>query len=73
MTVGMEELFPAAAVASPSPRLKWLEKHGLILRKLENGTWICVLDDTNQGQGATEDEAAVDFCVKHHLKHWSEQ
>lgn len=73
ITFGMDnELFPASSVASLSPRLKWLERHGLVTRRLENGRYVCHLDDSNEGRGESEDDAISDFCVKHKLKHYTD-
>lgn len=57
---------------SLSPRLAWLRDHGLTMTKLENGKYECALFDVAFGQGATEDEACVDFCIKTRLPHWSQ-
>ncbi len=64
-----DDLFPVEE--SLSPKLAWLRAHGLSVMRLENGKYICVLDEDNLGTGATDEEACVDFCIKHRLAHWS--
>lgn len=56
---------------SLSPRLAWLERHGLSLTKLENGRYQCALDEDNRAQGEDQDEACVAFCLKTGLRHWN--
>jgi hypothetical protein len=58
---------------SPSPRLAWLRRHDLALKRLENGRWRCVFNDETYGCGADEDEACADFCIKTGLRHWSHE
>lgn len=58
---------------SPSPRLRWLHDHGLVVKQLANGRWICALDNDNLGEGADEEQACVDFCVKHQMSHWAQE
>lgn len=65
----MSDLFEVPV--SLSPRLRWLDRHALTLRKLESGKWECALDELTFGRGETEEEACADFCVKTRLAHWS--
>lgn len=58
---------------SPSPRLKWLARHGLTLRNTESGRHECVLDDENVGSGESIDEACVALCVETGLRHWAQE
>jgi hypothetical protein len=67
----MNDLFPDLQ-PSLSPRLAWLEKHGLVLRRLPSGRFECVLDDENWARGEDEDEAVINFCVKTGLAHYSQ-
>ncbi len=57
---------------SLSPRLAWLQRHGLTLTKLESGRYECALDEETFARGEDEDEAIVNFCVKTRLPHYSE-
>ncbi len=66
----MSELFDIPV--SLSPRLVWLQRHGLTVTKLESGRYECALDDETFARGDDEDEAIVNFCVKTHLPHYSE-
>lgn len=58
---------------SLSPKLAWLERHGLTTKRQENGSWLCILDDENFSKGATDEEACAEFCIEHRLRHWSEE
>lgn len=65
----MSDLFEVPV--SLSPRLAWLERHGLSLRKLESGKYEVALDDENFSTGADADDACVEYCLKHCIKHWN--
>lgn len=67
----MADLFPDLP-ESLSPRLAWLERHGLTTRKLESGRWECALDEENWARGEDEDEAVIAFCLKTKLAHYSQ-
>jgi len=56
---------------SLSPRLAWLQKHGLELRKVGENKWRCSLDDENFGSGADEDAAVDDFCARTKINDWN--
>jgi len=58
---------------SPSPKLVWLKKHRLSLNFIEHSQdWMCCnAGYTWQGRGKTEDEAILDYCERHGLKHWT--
>lgn len=59
---------------SLSPRLAWLERHCLTLRKRTDAIgYECALDAENFGRGETEDEACIDFCLKTKLQHYSQE
>jgi hypothetical protein len=72
-------LFPIPE--SPSPRLAWLAKHGLITRKNTlphafiapaDRPWICCNPAyTQKGFGFTEEEAILDYCELFGLTHWT--
>ncbi len=68
MTSG-DELF--AIPESLSPKLAWLRRHDLSVRRMPNDTYRCELNDETFGVGDTELEAIEDFCVKTKLKHWN--
>lgn len=55
---------------SLSPRLAWLQCHGLTLTRLESGRYECALDDETFARGEDEDEAIVAFCIKTKLSHY---
>lgn len=63
-----DDLFPIPVVLSP--RRQWLERHGLVLRKVGD-QWACILDDANFHKGETEDDACIEFCLKTGIKHWN--
>lgn len=65
-----DDLFPDAQ--AKSPRLLWLERHGLALWKNEAGIYVCELDENNYGADDEKDDAAWDFCRKTGLKHYSQ-
>lgn len=65
----MDDLFPIPE--SLSPKLAWLRRHDLTLRKMPNDTYRCELNDETFGAGATQEEAIEDFCVKTRLRHWN--
>lgn len=67
----MADLFPDLP-QSLSPKLAWLERHGLVLVKLPSGRYECALDEENYGRGEDEEEAVVAFCVKTKMRHYSE-
>lgn len=64
----MSELFDLPE--SKSPRLQWLEQHGLVLRK-KGEHYECVMDDENKGTGDDADDACVDLCLNTGLRHWN--
>lgn len=66
-----DDLFPDAIL--PSPRLRWLERHGLVLAKQENGKWLLAMDDENWAEGSEAEEAIVRFCVEHCVRHYSQE
>ncbi len=68
----MSELFPESAVAMDSPKLRWLAKHGLSTRRMENGRWRCELNEETFGVGDDEEEAIVHFCIKTRLPHYNQ-
>ncbi len=65
-----DDLFPSAV--SLSPKLAWLARHGLVLRRTERGKYECVLAD-DVATGDSEEEACVEFCVMTRLTHWNEE
>lgn len=67
----MSDLFPDLP-QSLSPKLAWLERHGLVLVKLPSGRWECALDEENYARGESEEEAIIEFCVKTKMAHYSE-
>lgn len=64
-----DDLFPIPE--SLSPKLAWLRRHDLALRKMPNDTYRCELNDETFGVGATQEEAIEDFCVKTRSRHWN--
>ena len=58
---------------SPSPRLQWLERHGLVLSKLPDGRHEVRLDDENAASGEDAEEAIVKFCVQTGLRHYNQE
>jgi len=67
----VSDLFPDLQ-PSLSPRLAWLERHGLVVTKLESGRYQCALDDENFARGEDEEAAIVAFCVKSGLAHYNQ-
>lgn len=67
----MSDLFPDLQ-PSLSPRLAWLERHGLVVTKLVNGRYECALDEENFARGEDEEEAIVAFCVKTGIAHYTQ-
>lgn len=75
----MSDLFPVEH--TPSPRLQWLAKHGLMTKKSDlprafaggaDRPWICCNPAyTRKGFGYTEEEAILDYCEVFGVKHWS--
>lgn len=57
---------------SLSPRLAWLQCHGLTIIRLESGRYECALDDETFARGEDEDEACWAFCAKTALRHYSQ-
>ena len=66
----MSDLFDLPV--SLSPRLAWLERHGLTLTRLESGRYECALDAETFARGEDEEEAIVNFCVKTKLRHYAQ-
>ncbi len=64
------DLFPEAF--QQSPKLIWLQKHGLATR-LHKGSWKC--EDKKYafyaGSGETEEEACIDYANKYNVPHWT--
>ena len=58
---------------SLSPRLSWLARHGLTMRKTEAGKHECVLDDENVGVGDNAEEACAALCIETGLRHWARE
>lgn len=55
-----------------SPKLAWLKKHRLKTADHGKDGWVCRNGGwTKVATGDTEDEAIVDYCERHNLKHWS--
>ncbi len=67
----MSDLFPDLA-PSLSPRLAWLARYGLTVRRLGENRYECALDEENYGRGEDEETAIVDFCVKTRLPHYNQ-
>ncbi len=65
----MSDLF--AIEPSLSPRLRWLDRHGLVVYKAIDGKFVCLLDTHNHAKGDDEEDACVAFCLKTGLEHWS--
>ncbi len=65
----MTTLFPVPE--SLSPKLVWLAKHRLHTKDM-SGYWLCRNGGwTKSAKGDTEDEAIIDYCARHGLKHWT--
>jgi hypothetical protein len=54
-----------------SPKLRWLERHGLTVTKLPTGRYECALDDVTVATGDSEEDACLEFSLKFKLPHWS--
>ena len=67
----MTDLFPDLP-PTLSPRLAWLTRYGLTLRRISESRYVCALDENTFGQGETEEEAICDFCVKTRMAHYNE-
>ena len=56
---------------SLSPRLQWVKRHGLVVKKRPDGVWACYLTDETLGVGETEEEACLNLCEKAGIRHWN--
>lgn len=66
----MSELFEVPEVLSP--KLAWLKKHRLKVFDNSPKGWMCRNAGwTKNASGDTEDEAILDYCERHNLKHWT--
>ncbi len=68
----MPELF--AHSESLSPKLAWLRKHGLLVRKADVSAfeYECLNSaHTKRGLGNTEEEACLDYAERYYVKHWT--
>lgn len=66
-----DELFDPAQLASPSPKLAWLERHGITTYRTENGRWRCELSVLAGAEDDTEEGAILKFCEATKLRHYS--
>jgi len=66
-----DDLVPEAQQLSP--RLQWLERHGLVVTQARSGTYYCRLDDENFATGETAEAACANFCDKTRLPHWTQE
>ncbi len=66
----MSDLFEVPV--SLSPRLAWLQRHALHLRKLENGKHEVSLNEETFARGDDADEACIAFCETTGLRHWNQ-
>ena len=70
-----DELFPAESVTGKSPRLRWMERHGVTTRC--SGTfWFAGKGEPIQGQlgcGKTEDEAITAWAKANGVRLWNEE
>ena len=72
----MSTLFPLPK--TPSPRLRWMQRHGLIVTRYNpGGKYYCLSDSTELnwvvGDGDTEDEAVTNWARKAMVKLWNEE
>ena len=62
-----------------SPRLLWMEKHGIQTQQNSAGDWcawttaILTKTSINLGSGDTEDEAITQLALKLGIKLWNEE
>lgn len=66
----MSELFPASVLCQDSPRLKWMKRHQVSMRR-DNNKFIAEIDEDSWGVGSTEEEALLDLIEMTGLPHWS--
>lgn len=60
---------------SKSPRLMWMEKHGVWTAEITmrgRFQWWEATSNGITGKGATEDDAIVDLAIKLEIKLWNE-
>ena len=73
----MTELFDLPE--TKSPRLCWLEKHGIVTLRGKSDSWAAWLKakptkvDQTIGYGESEDEAIADLAIKLGLRLWNEE
>lgn len=65
----MSELFPAASVSALSPRLAWMKRHQVSMRR-QDSKFIAEIDEDSWGAGNTEEEALLDLIEMTGLPHW---
>lgn len=61
---------------SPSPRLEWMRRHGLLVGAGNDGriyVYRSVSHTRIAGCGDTELEALTDFAINNNLKLWNEE
>jgi hypothetical protein len=66
----MSDLF--AIEESKSPRLKWLEKHGITLKINHQGEHVATTR-FDSGKGETEDDAITQLALKLGIRMWFEE
>lgn len=56
---------------SLSPKLLWLKKHHLETA-CKGTTWVCrTYGYTREASAETEDDAILEYCAKHNIRHWT--
>ena len=70
----MTDLFPNTE--SKSPRLLWMEKHGIYVwcrKPYGIKPFVCDGPGEMYGEGHTEDEAILDYATANKIKLWNEE
>jgi len=70
-----DALFPDTEGAQKSPKLLWLESHGLTVRlnpAAHQKPWICSTSSIDFGCGDTEDEAIAEWAIANGKRLWNE-
>lgn len=70
----MNELFAESEMTSLSPRLKWMQEHGITTREDEampsNERWLACGGGKVE-RGRTEEDALLELAVSIGISHWS--